>query len=93
MFNFKDVETKIAFIISIQRGIGILNVKCTDIAKELNIHQITYFTRRKRKTIPLSEICEFCKQNHISINWILYDQSAIDLKESYKKFVTCKGKQ
>ncbi|MFV0481288.1 MAG: hypothetical protein ACK5LP_04825 [Campylobacteraceae bacterium] len=84
MLDFIKVETKIAFIIAIQNDTSIVYIKYKDIAKALNIKYNDYILCRHRNKIPLPEICEFCKKNYIAINWVLYAQSSIDLKESFR---------
>ena len=57
-----------------------------DVANRLNISQINFATMKKRNKIPYTELLDFCAQNAISINWLLYDQSPESLIETTDRF-------
>lgn len=52
-----------------------------DVAKALNIPQMTFTSMKKRGSIPYKEVMDFCADRGISINWLFYGQTPIMLKE------------
>jgi phage repressor protein C with HTH and peptisase S24 domain len=61
-----------------------------DIATALNITASNLGALKSRNRIPLQEVMQFCVQREISINWLLYDQDAMDTIDETDKFAKIK---
>lgn len=83
--NFIDVMQRISEVIEIKDGTKPYD---KNIASELGLSQSQYANYKKRNKIPYPEISEFCYRHQITINWILYGISGMNLiqneEEVYK---------
>ena len=51
-----------------------------DIAKSLDLDPQYFAVIKRRKKIPYEKLAYFCKDNKISMNWILLEQKPQNLK-------------
>jgi SOS-response transcriptional repressor LexA len=84
MLTLNDILPKIKDIIS--QEIGNKKVFDKDVAKILGINQLSFATMKRRGSLPLSNILDFCATRKISINWLLYNQSTKSLESQTDKY-------
>ena len=78
MIDFQEVMQRIKEILIIQtKKEKILD---RDIADTLKLDPQYYAVIKRRKKIPYEKLAYFCKENRISMNWILLAQKPQDLK-------------
>ena len=78
MIEFQEVMQRIKEILIIQtKKEKILD---RDIADTLKLDPQYYAVIKRRKKIPYEKLAYFCKENRISMNWILLEQKPQDLK-------------
>ncbi|MDR2153200.1 MAG: helix-turn-helix domain-containing protein [Helicobacteraceae bacterium] len=61
-------------------------VKDADIARELGVSAGALATLKNRDRLPIEEIAAFCAKRRVSINWVLFNQSAASLVENTEKY-------
>lgn len=72
MIDFHEVMQRIKQILSAQtKKEKILD---RDIADSLELNPQYFAVIKRRKKIPYEPLAHFCKQHHISMNWILLGQ-------------------
>ncbi len=86
MLSFDEVLTRLKDILSAE--VGERKVLDKDVAEALGIVPAYFSVLKKRGTLPLAQISDFCARRKISINWLLYDQAPKSLEESTEKFAT-----
>ncbi len=86
MLSFDEVLTRLKDILSAE--VGERKVLDKDVAEALGIVPAYFSVLKKRGTLPLGQISDFCARRKISINWLLYDQAPKSLEESTEKFAT-----
>ncbi|HIO90731.1 MAG TPA: LexA family transcriptional regulator [Campylobacterales bacterium] len=84
MLTLDDVLPKIKDILSAE--LGLKKIFDKDVAKALDIKQLSFATMKKRGSLPLNNILDFCAHRKISINWLLYNQSTRSLEEETQKY-------
>ena len=72
MIDFHEVMERVKQVLSNQ----ILKEKILDrdIANSLNLDPQYFAVIKRRKKIPYESLAHFCKQHHISMNWLLLKQ-------------------
>jgi SOS-response transcriptional repressor LexA len=86
MLAFEEVVARLKDIIS--TDVGERKVLDKDVAEALGIAPAYFAVLKKRESLPLGPIADFCAQRKISINWLLYDQAPRSLEESTEKVAT-----
>ncbi|WP_457598375.1 S24 family peptidase [Hydrogenimonas sp.] len=86
MLSFDEVLTRLKDILSAE--VGERRVYDKDVAEALGIAPAYFAVLKKRGTVPLGPIADFCARKKISINWLLYDQAPKSLEESTEKYAT-----
>ncbi len=86
MLSFDEVSARLKDILSAE--VGDRKVLDKDVAEALGIAPAYFAVLKKRGTLPLAQIADFCAGRKISINWLLYDQAPKSLEESTEKFAT-----
>ncbi len=77
MIDFNEVMRRIKEILTNQtKKEKILD---RDIAKSLNLDPQYFAVIKRRKKIPYEKLAYFCKENKISMNWILLEQKPQNL--------------
>ncbi len=77
MINFQEVMQRIKEILIIQtKQKKILD---RNIADALKLDPQYYAVIKRRKKIPYEKLAYFCKENKISMNWILLEQKPKNL--------------
>ena len=77
MIDFQEVMQRIKKFLIIQtKQEKILD---RDIADALKLDPQYYAVIKRRKKIPYEKLAYFCKENRISMNWILLDQKPQNL--------------
>ena len=77
MIDFQEVMQRIKEILIIQtKKEKILD---RDIADTLKLDPQYYAVIKRRKKIPYEKLAYFCKENKISMNWILLEQKPQNL--------------
>lgn len=61
-------------------------VKDADAARALGITAGALAVLKNRDRLPIEEIAAFCAKRRVSINWVLFDQSAASLVENTEKY-------
>ena len=84
MLSFDEVLTRLKDILSAE--VGERKVLDKDVAEALGIVPAYFSVLKKRGTLPLAQISDFCAKRKISINWLLYDQAPRSLEESTEKY-------
>ncbi len=78
MIDFQEVMQRIKEILIVQtKKEKILD---RDIADTLKLDPQYYAVIKRRKKIPYEKLAYFCKENKISMNWILLEQKPQNLK-------------
>lgn len=77
MIDFYDVMQRIKQILSPQ--IQKEKVLDRDIADALALDPQYFAVIKRRNKIPYESIAHFCKEHHISMNWILFSQKPQNL--------------
>jgi hypothetical protein len=78
MIDFQEVMQRIKEILIIKtKKEKILD---RDIADTLKLDPQYYAVIKRRKKIPYEKLAYFCKENKISMNWILLEQKPQNLK-------------
>jgi hypothetical protein len=78
MIDFQEVMQRIKEILIIKtKKEKILD---RDIADTLKLDPQYYAVIKRRKKIPYEKLAYFCKENRISMNWILLEQKPQNLK-------------
>ncbi len=86
MLSFDEVLGRLKDILSSE--VGDRRVLDKDVAETLGIAPAYFAVLKKRGSIPLAPIADFCARRKISINWLLYDQAPKSLEESTEKVAT-----
>jgi SOS-response transcriptional repressor LexA len=86
MLPFDEVLTRLKDILSGE--VGERKVRDKDVAEALGIAPSYFAVLKKRGTVPLEAVADFCARRKISINWLLYDQAPRSLEESTEKYAT-----
>ena len=86
MLSFEEVVARLKDIISTE--VGERRVLDKDVAETLGIAPSYFAVLKKRESLPLAAIADFCALRKISINWLLYDQMSRSLEESTEKVAT-----
>ncbi|WP_457593223.1 S24 family peptidase [Hydrogenimonas sp.] len=86
MLSFDEVSARLKDILSAE--VGDRKVLDKDVAEALGIAPAYFAVLKKRGSVPLAQIADFCALKKISINWLLYDQAPKSLEESTEKFAT-----
>jgi len=86
MLTFDEVLARLKDILSAE--VGERKVLDKDVAEALGIVPAYFSVLKKRGTLPLGQISDFCAKRRISINWLLYDQAPKSLEESTEKYAT-----
>ncbi len=78
MIDFQEVMQRIKEILILQsKKEKILD---RDIADTLKLDPQYYAVIKRRKKIPYEKLAYFCKENRISLNWVLLKQEPQNLK-------------
>ena len=78
MIDFQEVMQRIKKFLIIQtKQEKILD---RDIADALKLDPQYYAVIKRRKKIPYEKLAYFCKENKISMNWILLEQKPQNIK-------------
>ena len=72
MIDFHEVMQRVKQILSTQ--IKKEKILDRDIADSLELDPQYFAVIKRRKKIPYESLAHFCKQHHISLNWILLAQ-------------------
>ncbi|WP_457597158.1 S24 family peptidase [Hydrogenimonas sp.] len=86
MLPFTEVLARLKDILS--QELGERKVRDKDVAEALGITPAYFAVLKKRGSVPLEAVADFCARRKISINWLLYDQAPRSLEESTEKFAT-----
>ncbi len=86
MLSFDEVSGRLKDILSAE--VGERKVLDKDVAEALGVAPAYYAVLKKRGSLPLERIADFCAKRKISINWLLYDQAPKSLEESTEKYAT-----
>ena len=86
MLSFDEVLARLKDILSAE--VGERRVLDKDVAEALGITPAYFAVLKKRNSLPLERIADFCARRKISINWLLYDQAPKSLEESTEKAAT-----
>ena len=86
MLGFEEVTARLKDIVSTE--IGERRVLDKDVAEALGIAPAYFAVLKKRGSLPLGAVADFCARKKISINWLLYDQMPRSLEESTEKVAT-----
>ncbi len=86
MLSFDEVTGRLKDILSAE--VGERKVYDKDIAEALGMAPAYFAVLKKRESLPLERIADFCAKRRISINWLLYDQAPKSLEESTEKYAT-----
>ncbi len=86
MLSFDEVVARLKDILSAE--LGDRKVFDKDVAEALGISPAYFAVLKKRGSLPLGQIADFCAIRKISINWLLYDQAPRSLEENTEKFAT-----
>ncbi len=78
MIDFQEVMQRIKAILIIQTNKE--KILDRDIADSLKLDPKYYAVIKRRKKIPYEKLAYFCKENRISMNWILLEQKPQNLK-------------
>ena len=78
MIDFQEVMQRIKKFLIIQTKQEKILDK--DIADALKLDPQYYAVIKRRKKIPYEKLAYFCKENKISMNWILLEQKPQNLK-------------
>ena len=78
MIDFQEVMQRIKEILIIKRKKE--KILDRDIADTLKLDPQYYAVIKRRKKIPYEKLAYFCKENKISMNWILLEQKPQNLK-------------
>jgi len=78
MIDFQEVMQRIKEILIIQTNKE--KILDRDIADTLKLDPQYYAVIKRRKKIPYEKLAYFCKENRISMNWILLEQKPQNLK-------------
>jgi SOS-response transcriptional repressor LexA len=84
VLELSDVFERLKVILSNEMGGG--RVFDKDVAEALNITPSNLGALKSRNRIPLTEVMKFCVQREISINWLLFNQDAMDTIDDADKF-------
>lgn len=93
MNNFKEIIEEVKNIISseIQKKEGKgRKIKDSDVATALGVSSQLLATHKHRGQILFEEVADFCARKSISINTLLYDQSAESLVMNTDKYLLFK---
>ena len=77
MIEFQDVMKRIKEVLIRQTEKE--KILDRDIADKLNLDPQYYAVIKRRKKIPYEKLAYFCKENKISMNWILLEQKPKNL--------------
>lgn len=77
---FERVKTILA------KELGDRKVFDKDVALALNITQSNLGALKSRNRIPVEEVMQFCVKRDISINWLLYNQDAIETVSESERY-------
>ena len=72
MIDFNDIMLRIREVLILLRGKD--KIRDKDIADALSLEPQYFAVIKKRKKIPYESIAHFCKEHHISMNWVLLAQ-------------------
>ncbi len=72
MIDFHDVMQRVKQVLSAQTQKE--KILDRDIADSLELDPQYFAVIKRRKKIPYESLAHFCKQNNISLNWILLAQ-------------------
>lgn len=86
MLPFDEILERIKNILS--NEIGARRVFDKDVAVVLGLEPSYFAVLKRRQSLPLSAVADFCAQRKISINWLLYDQIPQSLEESTERFAS-----
>ena len=84
MLCINEIIDKLRDVLSSEKDDG--KVFDKDIANALELTSVNFATMKKRNSIPLSNILDFCALKKISINWMLYGQDPSSLIDSTDKY-------
>jgi hypothetical protein len=84
MFNINEIIEKLRDVLSSEKDNG--KVFDKEIANALDLTSVNFATMKKRKSVPFSNILDFCALKKISINWLLYGQDPSSLIDSTDKY-------
>lgn len=84
MKNINEIFETMKDILSSEMGEK--KVYDKDLAKALDLHQMTLATMKKRGKLPYDRVLDFCAKRKISINWLLYDQVVESIRDETEKF-------
>lgn len=84
MLNISEIIEKLRDVLSSEKKNG--KVFDKEIANALGLTSVNFATMKKRKSIPFSNILDFCALKKISINWLLYGQDPSSLIDSTDKY-------
>lgn len=84
MFNINEIIEKLRDVLSSEKDTG--KVFDKEIANALDLTSVNFATMKKRKSVPFSNILDFCALKKISINWLLYGQDPSSLIDSTDKY-------
>ena len=84
MIAFDEVVERLKDILS--EDVGNKKVYDKDVADHLDISAASFATMKRRNRIPYEEIVAFCSKRKISINWLLFNQSADSLVETTNRY-------
>lgn len=84
MNGFDEVIERIRDVISQEIGRG--RVMDRDVARALDLTPGNLATLKSRDRLPMESIAAFCAKRRISINWLLFDQSAESLVANTEKY-------
>ncbi|MCF6201835.1 MAG: phage repressor protein, partial [Hydrogenimonas sp.] len=86
MLSFDEVAGRLKDILSAE--VGDRKVLDKDVADALGISPAYFAVLKRRESLPLERIADFCAARKISINWLLYNQAPKSLEESTEKYAT-----
>ncbi len=78
MIDFNEVMQRIKEILT--KKTKKQKILDRDIATSLNLDPQYFAVIKRRKKIPYEKLAYFCKENKISMNWILLEQKPQNLK-------------
>ncbi len=77
MIEFQDVMQRVKEILLEENNKE--KILDRDIASSLNLDPQYFAVIKRRKKIPYEKLAYFCKENKISMNWILLEQKPQNL--------------
>lgn len=77
MVKFDDIVERIKDVICHEFKDGVVYDK--NVAHELGMNQYTFYSCRKRETIPYDELTMFCIRRRVNTNWLFFGIGSMEM--------------